>query len=60
MDREGNTAIPCPGEVRRQAVQMVIDHLDSHASLTEPVRGIARVLDWQPAGAHLHHRRVCA
>ena len=60
MDRERNTAIPYPAEARRQAVQMVIDHLDSHACLTEPLRGIARVLDWKPARVHLHHHRVRA
>ena len=48
MDSKKNTTSPYPAEFRERAVQMVIDHLDSHASLTAAVRDIAAGLGCSP------------
>jgi len=53
MDRKKNPTSPYPAEFRERAVQMVIDHLDSCASLAAAVRDIASKLELrvrQPAG----------
>ncbi|TCM83574.1 hypothetical protein, partial [Rhodovulum steppense] len=41
MDGEENTTRPYPAEFRERALQMVVDHLDSYASLTAAVCDIA-------------------
>ena len=48
MDSKKNTTSPYPAEFRERAVQMVIDHLDSYASLTAAVRDIAARLGCSP------------
>ena len=41
MDSKKNTTSPSPAEFRERAVQIVVGHLDSYASLTAAVRDIA-------------------
>ncbi|TCM86627.1 transposase [Rhodovulum steppense] len=48
MDGKENTTRPYPAEFRERAVQMVVDHLDSYASLTAAVRDIADKLGCSP------------
>lgn len=48
MDSKKNTTSRYPAEFRELAVQMVIDHLDSYASLTAAVRDIAAKLGCWP------------
>ena len=48
MDSKKNTTSPYPAEFRERAVQMVVDHLDSYASLTAAVRDMAAKLGCSP------------
>jgi len=57
MDGKKNTTSPYPAEFRERAVQMVIDHLDSYASLTAAVRDIAAKLGCSPDSLRVWYRQ---
>ena len=58
MDRKKNTTSPYPAEFRERAVQMVIDHLDSYASLTAAVRDIAGKLGCSPDSLRVWYKQA--
>ena len=57
MDSKKNTSRPYPEEFRERAVQMVIDHLDSYASLTAAVRDIAAKLGCSPDSLRVWYKQ---
>jgi transposase len=57
MDSKKNTTSPYPAEFRERAVQMVIDHLDSYASLTAAVRDIAAKLGCSPDSLRVWYKQ---
>ncbi|WP_155774203.1 IS3 family transposase [Rhodovulum sp. MB263] len=58
MDRKKNTTSPYPAEFRERAVQMVIDPLDSYASLTGAVRDIAGKLGCSPDSLRVLYKQA--
>lgn len=58
MDSKKNTTSPYPAEFRERAVQMVIDHLDSYASLTAAVRDIAAKLGCSPDSLRVLYKQA--
>lgn len=58
MDSKKNTTSPYPAEFRERAVQMVIDHLDSYASLTAAVRDIAAKLGCSPDSLRVWYKQA--
>ena len=57
MDSKKTTTSPYPAEFRERAVQMVIDHLDSYASLTAAVRDIAAKLGCSPDSLRVWYKQ---
>mgnify|MGYP001301562097 CR=1 FL=1 len=58
MDSKKNTTSPYPAEFRERAVQMVLDHLDSYASLTAAVRDIAAKLGCSPDSLRVWYKQT--
>ena len=58
MDSKKNTTSPYPAEFRERAVQMVVDHLDSYASLTAAVRDIAAKLGCSPDSLRVWYKQA--
>jgi len=58
MDSKKNTTSPYPAEFRERAVQMVIDHLCSYASLTAAVRDIAAKLGCSPDSLRVWYKQA--
>ena len=58
MDRKKHSTKPYPAEFRERAVQMVIDHFDSYATLTAAVRDIAGKLGCSPDSLRVWYKQA--
>ena len=58
MASKKNTTSPHPAEFRERAVQMVVDHLDSYASLTAAVRDISAKLGCSPDSLRVWYKQA--
>lgn len=58
MHGKKNTTSPYPAEFRERGVQMVVDHLDSDASLTGAVRDIVGTLGCSSDGPRVWYKQA--